>query len=214
MISGPEILPKTSKPASIVILLHGYGADGQGFISLAQALSQFMPNTYFIAPNAIFPFENASTGYQWFGLRDYSEASMFAGLNAATPHLNQFVDHQLQRFDLPASKLALVGFSQGAMLALHIALRRPAKIAGVVGISGMLVSPQSLIGELKSKPPISLIHGTEDDVIPIAALDGATIALKSTGLEVESLIEPGVGHFVGEKGFAFATKALKRYLDA
>jgi phospholipase/carboxylesterase len=212
MIFGPEIKSKTKTPSSIVVLLHGYGADGENLISLAAELSKSFPDTHFFSPNGISPFENAPFGYQWFGLNDRSEQSMLKGLQNAAPYINQFIDYQLQRFSLSDDKLALIGFSQGSMLSLHTALRRTKNIGAVIGFSGMLVAPQLLQAELKSKPPISLIHGALDDVIPLNAMQASLAALEYAHISVETLIEPMLGHSIGALGLVFARKALKRNL--
>ena len=212
MISGPEIKSKTQTISSIVILLHGYGADGENLISLAAELSKAFPDTHFFSPNGILPFENAPFGYQWFGLNDRSEQSMLKGLNNAAPYINQFIDYQLQKFNLSDENLALIGFSQGAMLALHTALRRTKKIGAVISFAGMLVAPQLLQTELKSKPPVSLIHGALDDVIPLPAMQMALAALEYAHIPVETIIEPMLGHSIGTVGLEFARKALKRNL--
>ena len=210
MISGPEIKSKTQTLSSIVILLHGYGADGENLISLAAELSKAFPDTHFFSPNGILPFENAPFGYQWFGLNDRSEQSMLKGLNNAAPYINQFIDYQLQKFNLSDENLALIGFSQGAMLALHTALRRTKKIGAVISFAGMLVAPQLLQTELESKPPVSLIHGALDDVIPLPAMQMALAALEYAHIPVETIIEPMLGHSIGTVGLEFARKALKR----
>lgn len=212
MISGPELKSRTNSPSSIVILLHGYGADGDNLIGLAEELSRSFPNTHFFSPNGILPFENAPFGYQWFGLNDRSEQSMLKGLNNAAPHINQFIDHQLQKFNLSDENLALVGFSQGTMLSLHTALRRPKKMGAVIGFSGMLVAPQLLQSELKSKPPVSLIHGALDDIIPLSAMKMSASSLEHAHIPVETLIEPMLDHSIGISGLEFARKALKRNL--
>jgi len=212
MISGPEIKSKTQTLSSIVLLLHGYGADGENLISLAAELSKAFPDTHFFSPNGILPFENAPFGYQWFGLNDRSEQSMLKGLNNAAPYINQFIDYQLQKFNLSDENLALIGFSQGAMLALHTALRRTKKIGAVISFAGMLVAPQLLQTELKSKPPVSLIHGALDDVIPLPAMQMALAALEYAHIPVETIIEPMLGHSIGTVGLEFARKALKRNL--
>jgi phospholipase/carboxylesterase len=212
MISGPEIKSKTQTLSSIVILLHGYGADGENLISLAAELSKAFPDTHFFSPNGILPFENAPFGYQWFGLNDRSEQSMLKGLNNAAPYINQFIDYQLQKFNLSDENLALIGFSQGAMLALHTALRRTKKTGAVISFAGMLVAPQLLQTELESKPPVSLIHGALDDVIPLPAMQMALAALEYAHIPVETIIEPMLGHSIGTVGLEFARKALKRNL--
>jgi phospholipase/carboxylesterase len=214
MLSGPELQPLTKKISSVAILLHGYGSDGNNLISLAEELRPSLPETHFIAPNGMFPFENASFGYQWFGLNDRSEPSLLKGLNYGMPKVNDFIDYQLQRFNLPIERLALIGFSQGAMLSLHTALRRPDKVAAVIAFSGMVIGPQFLSNEIKSYPPVTLIHGALDEVIPVSAAYNTELILKSLNVPVEMLIEPILGHSIGQAGLNLAIKNLKHQFES
>lgn len=213
VITGPELATKNNIPTSLVVLLHGYGDDGEGFFPIAQELSHYLPNTHFICPDAIFPFEHSPFGRQWFSLNDRSESAMLKGLDEAELQLNKFIDSVLMRFSLNDSNLALLGFSQGAMVSMHVALRRAKRLAGVVSCSGMLVSPDSLSSKLKSSPPVSLIHGMQDEVVPFAALDLSRKALENNGIVVDVLSEPGLGHSISRKGIEFGAKALRSYLQ-
>ncbi len=212
MLSGPELSSKITNPTSVAILLHGYGDDGKGFLSLAQALQPFLPKTHFLLPNGIDPFENAPFGRQWCSLQDMSESTMIKGLYIAEPQINEFIDYQLQRFGLEDNKLALIGFSQGAIVAIHVALRRAIPIAGVIGLSGMLIAPQLLKSELKSRPPVALAHGIFDDVIPISAMYSTVRALKAENIAIETLIE-STGHSISQEGLSFVVRTLKHYLS-
>ncbi|MBI1274794.1 alpha/beta fold hydrolase [bacterium] len=198
-LNGPERLP-ASTPTHLVILLHGLGADGNDLISLADEWRQFLPNAAFISPNAPFPCDMAPYGFQWFSMLDRSAENIEAGVERAAPILNQFIDAMLARFGLDDGKLALVGFSQGTMMSLHVALRRPKPCAAVVGYSGAVVGVQKLAGELVSKPPICLIHGDADMVVPFAALEIAETALKPLGVKVDAHRRPGLGHGIDHHG--------------
>jgi phospholipase/carboxylesterase len=211
MLSGPELFSKNHTPTSIVILLHGYGDDGEGFFGLAKELQRFLPETHFLSPNGIYPFENAPFGRQWCSLKDMSEPNLIKELNIAAPAVNEFIDYQLQRFKLADSKLVLVGFSQGAIVSLHIALRRAVSIGGVIGLSGMLVAPYLLKTELKSRPLVTLVHGAFDEVIPVSAMYRTAEALKAENISTETLVEP-IGHSISQAGLNFITKMLRQYL--
>jgi phospholipase/carboxylesterase len=169
-LSGPERAPAAGgKPKSLVILLHGLGSDGQDLISLAPFFAPSLPHAHFISPNAPAPCDMAPSGYQWFSLRDWSPQTMLKGAHEAAPILRHFIDAQLKRFGLEEDRLALIGFSQGTMMSLYASLRRPKPCAAVVGFSGALIGEQGIV----SKPPVCLIHGTDDMVVPFAAMSRA-----------------------------------------
>ena len=199
-LSGPEHAPKSGIVKRVVIFLHGYGSDGADLISLAPLLD--LPDTHFLSPNAPFPCELSPYGYQWFSLIDRTPARVLAGVQAAAPILDAFIDATLARFALPPENLALVGFSQGSMMSLYTAPRRADAIAGVVGISGALHGADALAAELKSRPPVCLIHGTADEVVPFAAMGAAEAGLTAHGVAVEAHARPGLGHGIDEMGLA------------
>ncbi|HEU5047636.1 MAG TPA: alpha/beta fold hydrolase [Rickettsiales bacterium] len=208
-LSGPEQKPASGQPPKhLVILLHGYGADGNDLIGLAPMLAQSLPDTHFISPNAPFPCEMAPYGRQWFSLRDWSPKSMLRGAQEAAPALNMFISQQLQRFSLTDDKLALIGFSQGTMMALYTALRRPTPCAGIVGFSGSLIGEEGMV----SKPPVCLIHGDMDNVVPFGAMALAEAVLKHDGISVETHKRPSLGHGIDPEGLDIAVKFLKANL--
>jgi phospholipase/carboxylesterase len=184
------------KPKHLVILLHGYGADGNDLIGLAPVLAQSMPDAHFIAPHAPEPCEMSPAGRQWFSLRDWSPKAMLHGAQEAVAALDLFMNIQLMRFGFKDAQLALIGFSQGTMMALYAGLRRQKPCAGIVGFSG------SLIGEagITAKPPICLIHGDHDNVVPFGAMTLAEASLKHEGVPVESHARPGLGHGIDMEG--------------
>lgn len=207
-LTGPETPPASGHVKRLVIFLHGYGADGNDLISLAELLD--LPDTQFLSPHAPFPCEMSPYGRQWFSLMDRSPETMHAGARAAAPLLDAYLDAQLTRFALEPSHVALVGFSQGAMMSLYAAPRRAETIGGIVGISGALVGAESLAAEAKSKPPICLIHGDADDVVPFAAMAQAEKALRAYGCQVESHARARLGHGIDEAGLAITSAFLKK----
>ncbi len=214
-LDGPRFGPAAGGTAkNLVLLLHGVGADGNDLIGLAPYFARALPNTAFVSPNAPFPCDMAPYGYQWFSLQDRSPPAILAGVQATAPILNAFIDAELQRHNLTESKLALVGFSQGTMMSLYTAPRRAAPVAGIVGYSGALVGADLLAMEVKSKPPVLLVHGDADQIVPFAAMDAAANALRKAGLAVETLRRPGLPHSIDEEGIAAGIRFLTQALGA
>ena len=194
-LGGPEVAPAAGgRPEQLVIFLHGVGADGNDLIGLAPYFQKTLAHARFVSPNAPFPFDMAPFGYQWFSLQEFTEEARLAGARRAAPSLDAFIDAELAKDGLADDRLALIGFSQGAMMALHVGLRRPRPAAAIVGYSGLLVGREELEGEMTARPPILLTHGTEDPVLPFACLAQAEAGLKSLGLTVEAHARPGLPH--------------------
>ena len=187
------------KPRRLVLLLHGYGADGQDLLGLAPYWADALPDCEFVAPDAPFPCE-LGFGRQWFGIEGVDLAAKAAAARAAATLLDAFIDAELARTGLDDAALALVGFSQGTMMALQVAPRRARALAGVVGYSGLVVDADGLAGEARSRPPVLLIHGDADPVVPFPAMAAAQAALAAAGLPVETLARPGLGHSIDEVG--------------
>lgn len=204
-LDGPSFGPIAGgRPRSLVILLHGLGADGDDLIQLASFWGEALPTTEFISPHAPFPCDMAPYGRQWFSLQDRDPHAILAGVGAAAPILNGFIDASLEARGLADSALALVGFSQGTMMSLFVAPRRVAAIAGVVGFSGALIGADRLAGEVVSRPPVLLIHGDADPVVPFAAMATADAALRGVGIAVTTERRPGLQHAIDEIGLAKA----------
>jgi phospholipase/carboxylesterase len=212
-LSGPVFPPISGRaPSNAIILLHGLGADGENLIGLADYMSKDFPDTLFIAPNAPFRFDMFDSGYQWFSLADRDPVKMLDGVSTAMPILNDFIDEVLEEYDLTFENLALIGFSQGTMTALHTAIRREDAIAGVVGFSGALIAPE-LLDEALSKPDVCLIHGTADDVVPFDAMNQAAAALEAAGFNVETHARRNLPHSIDVEGIEIAIKFLKSRLQ-
>lgn len=176
-------------------------------IDIADVLARDLPDAHFISPNAPFVCEVNPYGFQWFSLMDRSPETMLSGIRRATDLLNEFIDEQLAATG--AENVALVGFSQGTMTALHLALRRTPAIAALVGFSGMLVAPEMLASEIKARPPVCLIHGNMDDVVPYASLANAVENLNANGVSIEAHTRPFLGHSIDMEGITIAGKFLK-----
>jgi phospholipase/carboxylesterase len=200
-LEGPS-LPALScgKAAWLVVLLHGVGADGDDLIDLALNWQPIIPKAEFVALHAPFPFDQAPTGRQWFSIADRSPDKILDGIRTAASILDPCLDAMLGKRRLDESHLALVGFSQGAMTALHVGLRRKTAIAGIVAFSGALVAPERLGPEITARPPVLLVHGASDDVVPFAAMTAAKEALKAAEVPVKALRRPGLGHAIDDDG--------------
>ena len=199
MISGPRVPPRNGKATELVVLLHGYGADGNDLIGLAPHLQRLLPGATFVAPNAPDRVPGAPSGFQWFPISRIDPHEMRSGVKTAAPRIEEFLDAELAQLGLSADRLILAGFSQGAMLALHLGLRRGP--AAIVGFSGLLVDPPPADGP---KPPILLTHGSADEVIPAGAMFAAAASLGALGLGVQWHLAPGMGHGIDEKGLSLA----------
>jgi len=204
-LDGPRLEPRSGAARQLVVFLHGYGADGNDLIEIGRAWQGLLPHAAFVSPHAPRPCGQAPTGREWFPLTFRNPDERWNGVNAAAPGLNAFLDAELKRRNLPPSALALVGFSQGTMMALHVGLRRALPPAGIVGYSGMLIMPgdtmsEAFAAEIKSRPPVLLIHGDEDQLIPVQAVNHSAQGLSAVGVPAEWHISPGVGHGIDEEG--------------
>ncbi|MEX2616921.1 MAG: alpha/beta fold hydrolase [Alphaproteobacteria bacterium] len=208
-LDGPRHGAASGAARQLVILLHGLGADGNDLIGLAPHWAEILPDAEFAAPDAPFPCDMSPMGYQWFSVQDRSPAAMLAGVQAAAGSLNAFIDSELERTGLTADRLALVGFSQGTMMSLYVAPRRAEKIAGVVGYSGRLVAPERLAGEAVSRPPILLVHGDADEVVPFESMAMAEQGLSAADFTVTTLARPRLGHGIDMAGLQHGGAFLK-----
>ena len=210
-LSGPSQPPAGGgKPKQLVVLLHGYGSNGDDLIGLAPFFAQALPEAEFLSPNAPFPCEISPMGFQWFGLEDRSPEMKLGGVRLAAEILDPFLDAELSRRDLKDRDLALIGFSQGTMMSLHVGPRRPNQIGGILGFSGALIGPQLLAAEMKSKPRTFLVHGTADQVVPFGALAQAEKALQDVGISVETESRPGLVHSIDQVGAQKGALFLRR----
>jgi phospholipase/carboxylesterase len=216
----PELSGPVQKPASggkarqLVLLLHGLGADGNDLIGLAPYWAPLLPDAEFISPDAPFPCDMAPFGRQWFSLQDHSPLAILAGVRATAPILDNFIDRVLAARGLDEKSLALVGFSQGTMMSLYVGLRRATAPAGILGFSGALIGAETLAEEIRARPPVLLVHGDADEVVPPQALPMAVAGLEAVGVPVESLTCPGLGHAIDEAGLREGGRFLRRVLAA
>ena len=218
-LDGPRLAPKNGPARQLIVFVHGYGADGNDLIEIGRAWQVLLPNAAFVSPHAPRPCGQAPMGREWFPLTFRDPDERWTGVNAAAPAFDQFLDAELARNRLPPSALALVGFSQGTMMSLHVGLRRAAPPAAIVGYSGMLVleGDSDLDGykpQVRARPPVLLVHGEADDLIPVQALLHATQALASLEVPVEWHISAGIGHGIDDEGLRQGGDFLARRFRA
>lgn len=215
-LTGPRLAPRSRGPArQLVIFLHGYGADGNDLIELGRAWQNLLPDAAFVSPNAPELCAQAPTGRQWFSLTFRDKNERWTGVNKAAPVLEHFIGEELRRNNLSGSALALVGFSQGTMMALHVGLRRIERPAAIVGYSGLFVLPDGaesdvVSGEIKVRPPVLLVHGDRDDLIPAQALFLSARHLADLEIPVEWHMSAGIGHGIDQEGLRHGGEFLAR----
>ena len=200
IVNGSSLQPLSGgAPKQIVLLLHGYGSSGADLISFAPHWRQLLPDALFLAPNAPQSC-GMGGGFQWWPLFGFTPQALAAGASSAAPAIDTFIDRKLKQYGLSEADLAIVGFSQGTMMALHVGLRRPTQVAAVVGYSGMLTGAADLARLPITKPPVLLVHGSADPIVPVAALHAAKSALEKLGIQVTEHISARLGHSVDPVG--------------
>jgi len=209
-------MPKSGDVTSAVIFLHGYGANGADLMGLADVLTDHMPDTMFLAPDAPENTAMSPMALQWFPIPwidGSSEEDSANGLRSAAQDLESYLDGIMIDYDLLPEQVIIFGFSQGTMMALHVAPRREDSVAGVVAFSGRLLEHELLVDEVTSFMPVLLVHGDEDDVVPIAALPHAAEGLEAAGFkEVYAHVMPGTAHGIGPDGLEVALAFMRQQL--
>jgi phospholipase/carboxylesterase len=218
-LDGPRIEPRSGQAKQLVVFLHGYGADGNDLIEIGRAWQNLLPDAAFVSPHAPRPCGQAPMGREWFPLTFRDTNERWVGVNAAAPVLESFLDAELKRRNLPATALALVGFSQGTMMSLHVGLRRAVPPIAIVGYSGMLVVPEDIepevfAAQIRARSPVLLIHGDQDDLIPVQALFHAAQGLAALDIPAEWHISAGVGHGIDQEGLRHGGEFLARQFRA
>ncbi|MDA7430739.1 dienelactone hydrolase family protein [Primorskyibacter aestuariivivens] len=205
--------PRSGSIRSVVIFLHGYGANGADLLGLADLLGEHLPDTLFLSPDAPENCAGAPFGYQWFPIPwidGSSQEEAEAGMARAVEDLNAYLDSVMVDEDVLPEQVALFGFSQGTMMSLHVGPRRDDEMAGIVGFSGRLLAPELLEDEVVNKPPILLVHGDQDDVVPVRSLPEAAEALQKAGFkEVYAHIMKGTAHGIAPDGLGVALAFLR-----
>ena len=212
ILDGDRRAPQSGKTGSVVVFLHGYGADGADLLGLADPLGPHLPDTVFLAPNAPERCATNPFGYQWFPIPwidGSSEEEAETSMRQSIDDLNAYLDQVLADEGIEAGQLLLFGFSQGTMMSLHVAPRREEAVAGIVGFSGRLLQPESLADEVVVRPPVLLVHGDQDDLVPVQSLQEAGNALTEAGFEVYAHIMKGTGHGIAPDGLSVALAFIR-----
>lgn len=204
--------PARGQAESLLVFLHGYGANGADLLGLADVMGPHLPGVAFVAPDAPEPCRGGGFGLQWFPIPwidGSTQAAADAGLDASTEDLNGFLDARLAEEGLMPDRLVLVGFSQGSMMAMHVAPRRSKEVAGIVAISGRLLRPETLVTETRVKPPVLLMHGDQDPVVPFSDMAKAGDALSAAGFPTYGHVMKGTGHGIAPDGVGMALNFIR-----
>jgi len=215
LLDGPRLPPRSGTARQLVVFLHGYGADGNDLIDIGHMWAQLLPDAVFASPHAPEPCAEAPVGRQWFSIDRANPAARWNGVSAVAPTVHRFLDAELKRHGLSADALAIVGFSQGTMLGLHVGLRRATPPLAIVGYSGRLTAPNqtdfaAMQAEIISRPPVLLIHGDMDPVVPPDSLELSARGLKILGIDAETHMSHGIGHGIDEDGLERGALFLAR----
>jgi phospholipase/carboxylesterase len=195
-------------PTSLVVMLHGVGSNKEDLIGLAPYLGPALPNTAFISVDGVEECDMAPMGRQWFSLSDRSPARMMSEVARTAPTVHAFLDQLLLDSGLDESRMALLGFSQGTMMSLKLGLQRKKTPAGIVGFSGALLAGDDFASTVTSRPPVQLIHGEDDGIVPFGAMARAKMQLEGVGVKVQTLACPGLAHSIDEPGLRRAAQFL------
>lgn len=194
----------------LVVLCHGLGADAHDLIDLAPGWARALPDALFVAPDAPEPYDEGPTGRQWYSLQDRTPAMLDAGARRAAPLLLAYIDAELTQAGLSPDAVAMMGFSQGAMMVLHAGLRRHVPPRGILAYSGALLDTPALAAECTGHPPVLLVHGEQDEVVPFSRGKAAESALKRVGIPLQTLWCPKLGHGIDDAGVSAGALFLQR----
>ena len=216
ILDSNRVNSRSGVDSSLVIFLHGYGANGNDLLGLADQLSEHLPDTVFLAPDAPETCSVNPGGFQWFPIPwidGSTEEESERGLLRATEDLRMFIKQSMEEEGLSEAETILIGFSQGTMMALHVGPRMVDSILGIIGFSGRILNPESHLEDCKSKPPTLLIHGDQDDVVPFSSLSTAESTLQECGFEVETHVMEGTGHGISPDGLLACLNFILLQLD-
>lgn len=210
IINKSQIFTSGENIKKMVIFIHGYGSDGSDLLSLSQEFQDILPDAIFLSPNAPFACEINPFGYQWFSLMSWDQDYMYQGILKAEVLLLEFINEQLEKYNLGWKDLILIGFSQGTMMSLHTAIRSAENLFAVIGFSGSIVKSQELLADVRNAPPICLIHGSMDNIVPVTAFHQACDDLKAKNIKFTSKEIPWLSHGINQEAIDLARDFLER----
>ncbi len=212
-LSGPVLAPATGKARRMMVLLHGYGSDGNDLIGLARYWQPSLPDTLFVAPNGPEKCPINPAGYQWFDLDLNREISRLNGSKKVRPVLEEFLSGLWEQTGFGPGQTFLAGFSQGAMMALDVGLRLEEELMGIISFSGGLVGEDGWEKRTRVRPPVCLVHGEEDEVVPVSMSTASKKRLENVGTRVAMHLEPGLGHSISVEGLGFALAFMRQIME-
>ena len=201
-----------NKPQQVIVLCHGYGGDGKDISTLAINWQRFLPEAIFLCPNAPEICAVNPQGYQWFDLSSDKEELILEKSLIVEEKLNTFIDQILNNFQLEPNNLALVGFSQGCMMSIQIALKKKKQISCLIGYSGKVINQKHLSDNIHSKPKIFLMHGANDTLVPPTHLLEAKEYLVKHGLKIKTKMFKDCEHRIPVEGVSLGLGFLKKNL--
>jgi phospholipase/carboxylesterase len=205
-LSGPMIPPRDGGlPKQAIVLLHGYGSDGNDLIGLAPYWRDIAPNAVFLAPNAPEPSRDNPAGYEWFPIDFDRPGYRVEGATQVRPIITGFLTDLWTQTGLSAADTILAGFSQGAMMSLHVGLALDAPLMGLLAFSGAFIPPEKFLAGESPRSPVCLIHGDRDGVVDPQFSADAAETLRQAGFAVSYHVERGAGHTITADGLAFAS---------
>lgn len=214
-LDGPHLAPRSGKAKQMVIFLHGYGANGDDLLSIGEEWADELPDAVFLSPNAPDVCEASPFGYQWFSIREIDNKAFEREkiIEQVAPVLSAYIDEQLQKWGVPENKLAVVGFSQGAMMTMYTMPRRKTACAGVIGYSGILLDAAGLSKPGIVKMPVLAIHGDADGIVPPKYLPLVQEGFSAAGFDVETVMRPGLGHGIDQFGLIRGIEFIKEAFE-
>jgi phospholipase/carboxylesterase len=212
-LTGPMKAPDAANPDALIVFLHGYGANGQDLFGMEPHFRRAAPTALIAAPNAPLDLPGAAGGKMWFPITRIDPNEMARGCAEASPAIHSYLDMLLHDHAIKPSRLILIGFSQGCMLTLHVGPRRADRPAGLIGFSGVLCDGERLLTEARHRPPVLLVHGQEDNVVPVGALYQSMQGLAAAGFFPLASIEPGLPHGIGNHGLQLALEFVHKQLS-
>ncbi|MFH1158493.1 MAG: dienelactone hydrolase family protein [Pseudomonadota bacterium] len=217
-LDGPFLPPKSGKAKQMVMFLHGYGANGEDLLSIGADMADTFPDTVFLSPNAPEPCEAFPAGFQWFPIRSADgtvskELDRAETIRKPAAVLNSFIDAQLTQWGVDESRLIVIGFSQGSMMALYAMPRRAKPCAGIISYSGMLIDAAGLKAQGIVRPPVLAVHGDADEVVPPFNLKAIQEGFSAAGFNIETVLRPALGHGIDQPGLARGVKFIKKAFE-